>query len=89
MRRIEAFLWEDWVVDKLGWKHGLTSEEVEEVFFNPPYKLRRTKGEKYLLYGRSNDGRYLFIVFVWVDHQVKVISARDMVKSERQFYTRK
>ena len=61
MRRVEGFIWAEWVVDKLDWKHGLAPDEVEEAFFNPPYKVRRTKGKKYLLYGRSYDGRYLFI----------------------------
>lgn len=53
MRRIEGFIWADWVVDKLDWKHHVAPDEVEETFFNPPYKVRRTKGDKYLLYGRQ------------------------------------
>ena len=89
MRHIEGFIWQEWIVDKLDWKHGLIPEEVEETFFNPPYKVRRTKEDKYLLFGRSLDGRYLFVVFVWVDKQVKVISARDMTISERRYFGRK
>lgn len=86
---IEGFIWEEWVIDKLDWKHDVEPEEVEEAFFNLPYKVRRTKEKKYLLYGNSESGRYLFIVFVWVGHFVKVISARDMSKSERQYLRRK
>ena len=89
MHHIEGFIWEDWVVDKLGWKHGVDPAEVEDVFFDPPYKVRRTKAQKYLLYGQSESGRYLFIVFIWVNRFVKVISARDMTKSERRYYRRK
>lgn len=59
MQRIDGFIWEEWVVDKLDWKHGVQPDEVETVFFNPPYKVRRTKANKYLLYGRSDEGRYL------------------------------
>ncbi len=80
MRRIEGFIWEEWVIDKLDWKHNLVSDEVEAVFFNPPYKVRHSKEEKYFLYGRTDEGRYLFIVFVWVGNWVKVISARDMTR---------
>ncbi|MEZ4734555.1 MAG: BrnT family toxin [Caldilineaceae bacterium] len=89
MRSIDGFLWDVWVVDKLEWKHGVEVDEVETAFFNPPYKVRRTKDDKYLLYGRTEGGRYLFVVFVWVGRQVKVISARDMTKAERNYYGRK
>ena len=89
MQSIKGFVWEEWVVDKLDWKHGVEPDEVEAVFFNPPYKVRRTKADRYLLYGRTDEGRYLFVVFVWVGRQVKVISARTMTYAERQLYGRK
>ena len=89
MRSIDGFIWEEWVIDKLDWKHQVTTDEVEECFFNPPYKVRRTVANKYLLYGRCFSGRYLFIVFVWVDRQVKVISAREMENHERSYYKQK
>ena len=54
-----------------------------------PHRVQKTSTSKYLLYGQSNSGRYLFIVFVWVGQQVKVISARDMTKSERSYFRRK
>jgi len=88
-RRIEGFIWLDWVVEKLTEEHDVEPEEAEEAFFNPPYRVRRAGSGKYLLYGRSAAGRYLFIVFVWEGRLVKVISARDMTPSERQFYQRK
>jgi len=89
MQPIEGFVWEDWVVDKLDWKHGVEPDEAEATFFNPPYKVRRTKANKYLLYGQTNEGRYLFVVFVWAGREVKVISARDMTEAERRFFARK
>jgi uncharacterized DUF497 family protein len=72
--RVEGFIWADWVLEKLVEKHGVDTEEVEQAFFNPPYKVRRSESGKYLLYGRSESGRYLFIVLVWDGHLVKVIS---------------
>ena len=89
MQAIEGFIWEEWVIDKLDWKHDVGPEEVETVFFNPPYKVRRTKADKYLLHGRSEEGRYLFIVFVWVGKEIKVIYARNMTETERRLYHRK
>jgi len=88
-RRIEGFVWLDWVVEKLVEKHGVAPEEVEGAFFNPPYKVRRVESGKYQLFGRSGRGRYLFIVFVWEGQQVKVITARDMTNAERRFFGRK
>jgi hypothetical protein len=88
-RRIQGFIWLDWVVDKLESKHGVEPEEVEETFFGGQTKVRKAESGKYLLYGKSSDGRYMFVVFTWVGQQVKVITARDMTQSERRFYTRK
>ena len=48
MQRIAGFIWEEWVLDKLDWKHGVDPQEVEEAFFNPSYKVRRTGEGKYL-----------------------------------------
>lgn len=87
--RIEDFIWRDWVVEKIIEAHDVEPEEVEECFFNPPYKVRRVESGKYQLFGRSEDGRYLFIVFAWEGQQVKPISARDMTDSERRFFRRK
>ena len=86
MRPIEGFIWEDWVVDKLNWKHHVDPEEVEEAFFVLFRKFRKGENEKYLLFGRSSNGRYLFVVFVWVGKHVKVISARDMIPAERRYF---
>ena len=85
-RRIEGFIWLDWVMEKLLEKHGVDPAEVEEAFFNKPYKVRKASSGKYLLYGQSTDGRYLFVVFAWEGRRVKVISARDMESDERRYY---
>ncbi len=81
---IEEFIWLDWVIEKILEKHGVDPDEVEQAFFNPPYKVRRSDSSKYLLYGRTEAGRCLFIVFAWQERAVKVISARDMTPAERR-----
>lgn len=86
---IEGFVWLDWVVEKLIVVHHVWPEEVEEAFFSRPNRIRRTSSGKYLLYSRSNDGRYLFVVFAWEGRQIKVISARDMEPNERRWYGEK
>jgi uncharacterized DUF497 family protein len=87
--RVEDFVWPDWVLDKTVAKHGVEPDEVEQVFFNPPYKVRRSDSGKYLLYGRSEGGRYLFVVSAWDGGSVRIISARDMTGAERRYWERK
>ena len=82
---VEEFIWPDWVVEKILDKHGVDPGEVEQVFFNPPYKVRRSSSGKYLLYGRTEAGRFLCIVFAGEERAVKVISARDMAPAERRY----
>ena len=84
-RRIEGFIWPDWVLDKITVKHGVEPDEVEAVFFNVPAIVRKASTGKYLLYGQSDNGRYVLVVFVWVGREVKIITARDMTQSERQY----
>ena len=85
MRHIEGFIWEEWVVEKLDSKHSVEPEEVEEVFFSRTTRVRKIYSERYLLYGQASSGRYLFVVFVWIEKYVKVISARDMTGKERRY----
>jgi hypothetical protein len=44
-QRIDGFVWEEWVLDKIAWKHAVEPDEVEESFFNQPYKIM-TKSER-------------------------------------------
>ena len=46
-QRIEGFIWLEWVIEKITVKHRVNPEEVEEAFFNLPYKLLRAENEKY------------------------------------------
>ncbi len=68
--------------------HGAEDAEAEETFFNR-IKLRRG-GDRYYLYGVTDEGRCLFIVFIWARRgKPRIISARAMTRSERRYYERK
>lgn len=68
--------------------HGVEDVEAEQVFFNRA-KLRRSR-DRYYLYGTTDEGRFLFVVFIWKQPgRPRVISARDMTASERRYYGRK
>ncbi|MBV7327310.1 BrnT family toxin [Chloroflexi bacterium TSY] len=91
--RIDDFIWLDDFVDKLEEKHGVYQDEVEDVFRNQP-KIRkvqngRVKGEDlYRALGQTENGRYLFIIFVYkpLKNSALVVSARDMSDKERKNY---
>jgi uncharacterized DUF497 family protein len=87
--KIEGFEWLHWVVDKIISKHDVDPAEVEECFANWPQKLRRVQEGKYQLFGQSNSGRYLLVVFAWNGRYVRVITARDMDSRERAAFRRK
>jgi uncharacterized DUF497 family protein len=92
---VSECLWLPEVVDKLAVKHGLLSDEVEEVFLNKPRFNRAEHGQQtgedlYVAYGQTNVGRYVVIFFILkVDGSALIISARDMTIRERRRYARK
>lgn len=95
MINISGFIWYDDVVDKLAWKHHLTTDEVEEVFQNKPRIQRIAKGhyqgeDVHAARGRTNAGRYLIVIFIYKkDHRALINTARDMTTTERRRYGKK
>ena len=86
--RITRFEWDEFNEEHIS-RHGVDSSEVEEVFVVAPY-LRRGRGGRYLVYGPTTDGRYLFVVFALAARGVaRVITARDMTRRERVEYRRR
>ncbi len=91
--KIANFIWLDEFIEKLEAKHGVYSDEVEEVFANRPAIRRIQKGKVsgenlYRALGQTASGRYLVIIFVYksTTHSVLIISARDMDHRERKSY---
>lgn len=93
--KVDGIIWLRNVIDKLLWKHHVTTDEVEEVFsLSPRYRfLERGNVEGEDLYsalGRTEAGRYLTVYFLHkVTGEALVISARDMTKKERKLYGKK
>lgn len=70
--------------------------EAEEVFLNDPFistvmspaEQTGEKGEeRFYCMGRTDSGRRLFIVFTVRNQLLRVISARDMSRKERDKFT--
>ena len=84
---VTEFEWDNGNIGK-NLEHGVEDAEAEETFFNR-IKLRRA-GERYYLYGVTDEGRRLFVVFIWIGvGRARIISARPMTHSERRYFERK
>jgi hypothetical protein len=87
----EGFEWDKGNSDKNRIRHHVTQGECEQVFFNEPIvvssdiKHSQAEGRWYVL-GKTDGERLLFIVFTIRKNKVRVISARDVNKKEREIY---
>ncbi len=92
---IDDFIWLPDFVEKLLIKHGVSQDEVEEVFFNQPRFRFVEKGNRpgenvYSASGQTDAGRYLIVFFILKPHNAALIlSARDMDRKERRRYEQK
>ena len=93
--KLYEIIWKEQFVEKLTIKHGVITDEVEQVLFSIPFirkaKKGQVKGEDvYAAYGQTDVGRYLIVFFIYKS-QISAalpISARDMTESERRYYER-
>jgi uncharacterized protein len=86
-----TFIWDKGNERKNLEKHGVTAQEVEEVFFDPQKKLlgdkfHSGKEDRYLLIGQTKRQRLLFVAFTIRNRRIRAISARDLNKKERLLY---
>jgi hypothetical protein len=93
--RIDDFIWKPDVVDKIASKHGVTTDEVEEVFAHAPHIRFHERGkvageDLYTALGRTNVGRYLRVFFIYKrDRRALIVTAREMDKGERKLYAKR
>jgi uncharacterized DUF497 family protein len=88
-----GFEWDAGNARKSAEKHGVSQAEAEQVFFNRPLLVADDTGHsdrerRYHALGRTDVGRRLHITFTLrrSGTLVRVISARDMHRKERQAY---
>ena len=92
LEKCTGFEWDDGNQGKNWEKHAVSDGECEEVFFNDPLVAgadpgHSTRERRYFALGRSDSGRALFIAFTIRKKLIRVISAREMTKSELRKYT--
>ncbi len=86
--RIRGFDWDERNIDHMA-RHGVNPEEAEEACYNHPLILK-TREPHYLIYGRTDDGRYLLVVGAYLGKGIiRIITARDMAETERKLYQRR
>jgi len=92
LTKIVEFDWDDGNARKND-KHGVSTAEAEQVFFNEPLLMiadtKHSQGEhRFHALGKTDEGRTLHITFTLrnAGERIRVISARDMHKKERTIY---
>jgi uncharacterized DUF497 family protein len=85
------FLWDKGNKGKNFIKHKVSDQECEESFFDQKKKifkdvLHSHHEDRYILLGKTKEGRILFIVFMLRQERIRVISARDLNRKERHLY---
>lgn len=90
MLRLSGIAWDEDSEEHIWDRHKVTPREVEEAAFAAGIFARGRGRNVYSVYGRSEAGRYLFIVIRMIeDSMAKVITARDMTAVERRRYKRR
>jgi len=86
-----GFDWDGGNLSKNWEKHKAAYWECEQLFFNHPFTAapdeKHSEHEaRFYALGRTDIGRKLFIVFTIRNKLIRIISARDMNRKEKQKY---
>jgi uncharacterized DUF497 family protein len=86
LRRITGFEWDRMNVAHIA-RHRVRPWEAEEaVLLGYPHFLKRGS-DRYLAFGISGSGRFIFVVFVVASGGIaRVITARDMTRKDISYY---
>ncbi len=86
-----GFEWDEHNATKNWEAHRVSGKECEELFFRSPLVVRddarhTIQEARYYALGQTAAGRVLFIAFTIRGDLIRVISARDMSRREREVY---
>ncbi len=89
-----GFQWDYGNIDKNWLKHKVSNNECEQIFFNEPLLIADDKKHsdielRWFALGKTDLNRCLFVVFTIREGLIRIISARDMHKKEREIYNGK
>ncbi len=86
-----GFEWDGGNKDKNWLKHRVSNSECEQIFLNRLLIVQFDKNHseteaRFYALGHTDSGRKLFVVFTIRGRLIRVISARDMSRKEREIY---
>ncbi len=86
-----GFEWDEGNSRKNWTKHQVTPSECEQIYFNQPLivknDIKHSEYEsRFYALGKTDEKRKLFLVFTVRKNEIRVISARDMSRKEREVY---
>ena len=86
-----GFEWDEGNIEKNLFKHHVQNWECEQIFFNEPLIVlgdpkHSFSERRWAAFGRTDAGRFLTVIFTKRERLLRVISARDMSRRERNFY---
>ncbi len=88
--KLTGFDWDAGNTTKNPSKHTISNEEAQEVFFRSPVVMDATRPEdlepRWFVFGLSERGRVLRVVFTVRGTLIRVISARPASRKERTDY---
>ena len=92
LRHCTGFDWDDGNSGKNWIRHQVRDGECEEVFFNRPLvavadEAHSEDEDRILVLGKTDSSRKLFLACTIRGTLIRVISARDMTKREREAYS--
>ncbi|WP_457669778.1 BrnT family toxin [Thiolapillus sp.] len=91
LKACTGFQWDDGNSEKNWLVHQVSTSECEQFFFNQPLIVKDDDKhslveKRYFALGQTDQARKLFLVFTIRQSLIRVISARDMSKREREVY---
>ena len=87
---VDDLYWKDHIIEKIIQNHAVTPEEVEEVIFEGHPEVRKHAENRFLIFGQTQSGRYLFIVIEEESKRIYVpITARDMTDKEKRAFRKR
>ncbi len=89
--RYLGFDWDKQNTEKIWQKRQVSPFECEQIFFNQPLIVAPDEAHshselRFYALGRTDAERLLFLVFAARKNLVRVVSARDMNRAEREVY---
>lgn len=86
-----GFEWDKHNSEKIWLKHKVSPTESEQIFFNLPLIVADAvkhsgKENRFYALGHTDTNRLLFMVFTVRGKNIRIISARNMSRKEREVY---